>query len=173
MLGTVANGRRNFSILREPPQRMLREHQVTIDDDLEHPVCTLDKTRRGLELLVQFGRQPGGPWLVVSNNAVFDRYVHRPSELLNDIITRRCFRIPYRARARSGVTTKESRAKTCKSTVRSLTRLHSSPLSATCYKSMICHDSGRVASNQDRCRPAFGASIVSVGTNDGRRTSVN
>ena len=58
---------------------MLREHQVTIDDDLEHTVCTLDKTRRGLELVVQFGRQPGGPWLVVSRNAIFDRYIHRSS----------------------------------------------------------------------------------------------
>jgi len=63
---------RYFAIIRETPQRLLRKHQVTIDDDLKDTVCTLDETRRSSELLIQFGRQPGGPWLVVSDNAVFD-----------------------------------------------------------------------------------------------------
>ena len=79
MSRTVSDRLRYLSIIRESPQRALREHQLTVNDDLEDTVCTLDKTRRGAELLIQFGRQPGGPWLVVSNDAIFDRYVHRPS----------------------------------------------------------------------------------------------
>jgi len=68
----ASDASRYFSIIRETPQRLFREHQVTIDDDLEDTICTLDEARRSAEFLVQLGRQPGGPWFVVSNDTVFD-----------------------------------------------------------------------------------------------------
>jgi hypothetical protein len=67
---------RYLAVVWETAQRPLREHRITIDDDLEDTIRTLDETRRGAELPVQFGRQPGGPWLVVSSNAIFDRDIH-------------------------------------------------------------------------------------------------
>ena len=72
MSGAASDAFRYFSIIRESPQRTFRERQITVDDDLEDTVCTLDEARRGAEFLVQLGRQPGGPWFVVSNDTVFD-----------------------------------------------------------------------------------------------------
>ena len=72
MSRTASDAFRHLSIIRESPQRTFRKHQLTVDDDLEDTVCTLDEARRGAEFLVQLGRQPGGPWLVVSNDAIFD-----------------------------------------------------------------------------------------------------
>jgi hypothetical protein len=78
-LRSTSDAFRHFSIVWKTPERTLREDKVTIHDDLEYTVRTLDEARQGSELPVQFGRQPGGPWLVVSNDAVFDRDVHDPS----------------------------------------------------------------------------------------------
>jgi hypothetical protein len=86
-LRTTADAFRDLSIIRETPEGPLRKHQITVDDDLEDTVCALHETRRGAKLLIQFGRQPGGPWLVVSNNAIFDRYVHHPSTPSHGILS--------------------------------------------------------------------------------------
>jgi hypothetical protein len=86
-LRTTADAFRDLSIIRETPKGPLRKHQITVDDDLEDTVCTLDEMRRGAKLPIQFGRQPGGPWLVVSNNAIFDRNVHHASTLTDVILS--------------------------------------------------------------------------------------
>jgi hypothetical protein len=61
-----------------PAQPPFGEQQVAVETHLEHT------TRGLLELylhlrkgLVQLGRQTGGPRLIVSNDAVFDRDAHR------------------------------------------------------------------------------------------------
>lgn len=62
----------------------LREHQITIDSDVENPTTTLDQAGLEIELPFQLGRQPGGPRQVVSLGAVFDADVHlSPPELLS------------------------------------------------------------------------------------------
>ena len=91
----AANDLRHLSIIRKTAKGSFRKHEITIDDDLEDPVRALDQLRRCLKLSVQFGRQPGGPWLVVSDDAVFDRDIHRASSLVPRILAD-----PARARAR-------------------------------------------------------------------------
>jgi len=55
---------------------VLREDECAVDLDLEDAVLALDQARVRSKLSLELGRQPGGTWLVVSNNAVFDRDVH-------------------------------------------------------------------------------------------------
>ena len=57
----------------------LGKHQVTVEYHLEDATRGLDQlhVRVGIRL-VNLGRQTGGPWLVASNTAVFDRYPHEP-----------------------------------------------------------------------------------------------
>ena len=76
MANCFAHDVRDLPVVRESSQSALGEHQVAVDRDLEDPVLALDQLNRGSKLVLQLGRQPGGPRLVISNHAVFDRNIH-------------------------------------------------------------------------------------------------
>ncbi len=65
-----------LSWIGKPACLPFREDQLPIDLDLEDTVFALDQARVRAELVAQLSRQPGGAWLVVSNNAVFDGDIH-------------------------------------------------------------------------------------------------
>ena len=70
----------DFSRLRVTTQRPLGEEQLTIDLDLEHAARRRDEPDVGVRPgLLQLGRQPGGPGLIVSADAILDRHPHRHS----------------------------------------------------------------------------------------------
>ncbi len=58
-------------------QRLLREYAAAIHLYLEHAARRLDeldlRLRKGL---ADLGRQTGSPWLIVSDDAEFDRHAH-------------------------------------------------------------------------------------------------
>jgi len=60
-----------------PLQRLFREYAAAIHLHLEHAARRLDELdlrfRKGL---ADLGRQTGGPWLIVSDDAEFDRHAH-------------------------------------------------------------------------------------------------
>ncbi len=57
----------------------LGKDQITVEQDLIDATRRLDQLHLGVGVgLVNLGRQTGGPWLVASNTAVFDRYLHAP-----------------------------------------------------------------------------------------------
>jgi hypothetical protein len=59
------------------PGLPFREDGLAIGHDLEHPTGPLDEVNGDIgELLLELGRQPGGPGLVVSDDAVSDRDLH-------------------------------------------------------------------------------------------------
>jgi hypothetical protein len=89
---------------RKASHATLGENQGPVDDDFEDPVPTLDEPSVGLKFALELGRQPGGAWLVVSNNAVFDADVHHHSR--NEEPMRR----PIRSRIGSPVPLDEDRA---------------------------------------------------------------
>ncbi len=74
--GTVADDPVDLTLVREASQPALGEHQLAVHLHLEDAVFALDEPGPGPEFPLQFGRQPGGPRLVISNHAVFNRYVH-------------------------------------------------------------------------------------------------
>jgi hypothetical protein len=56
---------------------LLGEHAAPIDLDLEHATRRLDQLDVSVRVvLADLGRQTGGPGLVVSDDAVFDRDAH-------------------------------------------------------------------------------------------------
>ena len=68
---------KHFSRLRVPPYGLLGEDPAPIHLDLEHTAGRLDQFHVGVRVdLPDLGRQTGGPGLVVSDDAVFDRYSH-------------------------------------------------------------------------------------------------
>jgi len=67
----------------ETSQLPFREDDFTIDLDLEDTVATPDQPGICTEFVFQLGRQPGGTWLVVSNNAVFNADIHHNSTIYN------------------------------------------------------------------------------------------
>ena len=63
-----------------PAQLLLGEDQLAVHRHLEHPAGGLYQLHRdAFERSFYLGRQTGGPWLVASNTAVFDGYLHGPS----------------------------------------------------------------------------------------------
>jgi hypothetical protein len=60
----------------EPALTLFREDELSVDLDLEDAVFALDEACVCSELAAELGRQPGGTWLVVSNDAILDRDVH-------------------------------------------------------------------------------------------------
>src|SRR5688500_8447353 len=76
----VPDQTRDLSRLGMAAQRLLGEDQLLVRPDLEHAARGRNEanvaSRKGLP---QLGRQPGGPGLVVSGDAVLDRHVHRRS----------------------------------------------------------------------------------------------
>lgn len=67
----------HFTGLGVPSLDFLREHTAPVDLHFEYPTGGLDQFELGLRMrLAYLGRQTGGPRLVVSNDAVFDRHAH-------------------------------------------------------------------------------------------------
>jgi len=54
----------------------LREDRLPVDHDLENTILALDEAGVRVELRFQLCRQPGGSWLVVSNDTIFDGDIH-------------------------------------------------------------------------------------------------
>lgn len=64
------------------PKLRFLEDWPTVDGYLEASATRRNQLDRGVgELLLDLGRQPGGPWLVASKGAVFDRDAHDDSGL--------------------------------------------------------------------------------------------
>jgi hypothetical protein len=60
-----------------PLQFRLLEHRSTVAHHLKPSARRGDQLDVGIrELAADLGRQPGGPWLIVSKRAVFDRDFH-------------------------------------------------------------------------------------------------
>ena len=75
--GDLLHHSHDFSGLGVASQRLLGENATTIDLHFEHAARRLDQLHVGVGVgLADLGRQTGGPWLVVSNDAVFDRDAH-------------------------------------------------------------------------------------------------
>jgi hypothetical protein len=59
------------------PQFLFREDDGVVHRYVEHTARRLDECDVGVRVsLADLGRQTGGPWLVVSDDAVFDRDAH-------------------------------------------------------------------------------------------------
>jgi len=66
----------DLSLFGEATRGVLREHQVSIRDDVEHAVVTLDQPGLDPEVVGKPGPQTGGPRKVVSTHAIRDRDIH-------------------------------------------------------------------------------------------------
>ena len=67
----------DFSTLGVASHRLLGENAATVDVHFKHAARRLDQLHFGVWVgRANFGRQTGGPWLVVSDDAVFDRNAH-------------------------------------------------------------------------------------------------
>jgi hypothetical protein len=63
-----------------PAQGFLGKKAVSVDVHLEHAAGGFDELDLCLrKCLADLGRQTGGPWLVVSDDAEFDGYAHTVS----------------------------------------------------------------------------------------------
>ena len=75
--GDLPHESHHFSGLGVASQRLLGEEAAAIDLHLEHAARRLNQLHVGVGVgLADFGRQTGGSWLVVSDDAVFDRNAH-------------------------------------------------------------------------------------------------
>jgi|ERR1051325_9461266 hypothetical protein len=67
----------HLTLVGVPLQRLLGKHPAAVHLDFEHAAGGLDELDLGVrEGLADLGRQTGSPWLVVSNDAEFDRDSH-------------------------------------------------------------------------------------------------
>ena len=62
----------NLRGLRESARLVLGEHGPIVGDDVEDPVGSSNQRALDAEILLDRGRQTGGPGFVVSNHAEFD-----------------------------------------------------------------------------------------------------
>ena len=75
--GYLAHQPQHFSAFGVTPLRLLGENAAPINLHFEHAAGRLDQLHVGVGIgLADFGRQTGGPRLVVSDDAVFDRDAH-------------------------------------------------------------------------------------------------
>ncbi len=72
----VPDGLHDLPGFRETVGGGLGEDQLTIHHDVEDTSGTPDERRGHSERLLDLGRQTGGPWKVVSNDAVRDGNFH-------------------------------------------------------------------------------------------------
>jgi len=63
-------------VFRETAEGFLREDQLAVALDLEDSARGFDEARFDVELLLDLGRQTGGPGEIVSDAAVFDLDSH-------------------------------------------------------------------------------------------------
>lgn len=73
----------HLTALGKPPEGFLGVQQVAVEADLEDAVAAFHQLGLEVETLLQFGRQTGGAWLVVSNDTVFDAHAGHISGLLS------------------------------------------------------------------------------------------
>jgi hypothetical protein len=67
----------HFGGLGVAAKGLLGEDAAPVDLNLEHAAGRLDELHVGVRIgLTKFRRQTGGPRLVVSDDAVFDRHTH-------------------------------------------------------------------------------------------------
>jgi hypothetical protein len=77
MSARASNQFHDLSRLGMPAERPLGEEELAVHRHLEDPAGARDETNLGVgELLLQLGRQTGGPWLIVSDDAVLDHHAH-------------------------------------------------------------------------------------------------
>ena len=79
-IGVVLDQANDLAGLRVPSERDLAEDGPAVDDDLEPAARRLEQLDGGVRILgPELGRQTGGPRIVASDDAVFDRDVHAAS----------------------------------------------------------------------------------------------
>jgi hypothetical protein len=66
----------DFSGVWKSSKSRLGEDEIAVNLDIEDAAASSDQPRRCTGDLLQLGRQPGSPRLVVSLTAVFDRDIH-------------------------------------------------------------------------------------------------
>ncbi len=77
IVSATADQLHDFAGLGVASQFLLGEEQPAVHDHLEHAARRLEQLHLGVrERATELGRQTGGPGLVVSNDAVFDRNAH-------------------------------------------------------------------------------------------------
>jgi len=76
LVSQTANCSGHLTGIGEASNATLREHERPVDLDLEDAILALDEACVGVELVLQLGRQPGSPRLVVSDYAVLDGDIH-------------------------------------------------------------------------------------------------
>lgn len=75
--GRALDQGQNFARLGVPPEGSLGIDQGPVGGHFERAAGRLHQANvRFRERLLELGRQTGGPWLVVSNDAVLDRDFH-------------------------------------------------------------------------------------------------
>jgi hypothetical protein len=71
------NQRQDLARLRVPAERQLGEYQSPVDGHLEGTAGRFPELELSLgKRLLELGDQTGRPWLIASNDAVFDADVH-------------------------------------------------------------------------------------------------
>ncbi len=63
---------------------LLREHDIPVHGDIEHPVVSLDEVGRDAQIVFKRRRHPGSACVVVSGHAIGDRDSH-PGTSLTDL----------------------------------------------------------------------------------------
>jgi len=66
----------DFSLIREAPHLFLREHGLSVEDHVENPAAARRQGGVRTQILLQLGRQTGGPGEIPSLGAVADLDVH-------------------------------------------------------------------------------------------------
>jgi hypothetical protein len=66
----------DLGVVGESALLLLREDQLVVEDHFELAPGTFDQRRVDAPLLLDLGRQTGGPWQVVSGHAVGDLELH-------------------------------------------------------------------------------------------------
>jgi hypothetical protein len=65
-----AKKHKNFLVLGETPDLVLREDELSIHNNVKDAVGALDQMRLDAELIGDSGRQTGGLWKIVSGYAI-------------------------------------------------------------------------------------------------------
>ncbi len=76
----LAHQAQNLTFLGVTPEVLFREDEIPVHGDLEQAARSLYEVHLGFRVrFPHFGRQTGGPRFVVSDYAVLNPYLHRPS----------------------------------------------------------------------------------------------
>ena len=76
----LADQTQNLTLLGMTPEVLFREYEIPVHRYLKQAARSLYEVHLGVRVrFLHFGRQTGGPRFVVSDYAVLNRYLHRPS----------------------------------------------------------------------------------------------